>query len=219
VIGLQSQQAAPRVLIVDDEPNNRGWLVKLLTIIGFATHEAQDGAVAIQLCQEWKPDLILIDMRMPVIDGIEATRRIRQQPSGKETVIIALTANAMHEDRSIVMGSGVDDFLSKPCQEDELLRKIQSHLNLKYLYDDAESARQNLPASARSGATSLSMEALPAEFVADLRLAIRNGEKDHLDQLIAQAGQWDVAVSIGLKDLADRYEYESLTHLLEGAAL
>jgi CheY-like chemotaxis protein len=219
VIGLQSPQAAPRVLIVDDEPNNRGWLLKLLTVIGFATREAEDGAVAIQLWQEWKPDLILMDMRMPVIDGIEATRRIRQHSGGTDTVIIALTASASLEDRSIIMDSGVDGFLSKPCQEDELLRKIQSHLNLKYLYDDTEPSRENSVASDPSGATSQSIHALPAGFVADLRLAIRNGEKDELDRLIEQAGKFDVSVSQVLKSLADRCEYDTLTHVLEGAAL
>src|SRR6202035_763644 len=97
-----------------------------------------DGAIAIQLWREWKPDLILMDVRMPVIDGLEATRRIRQQPGGTETVIIALTASSMHEDRCVVMQSGVTDFLSKTCQEDELLEKMQTHLNLSYLYDGTQ---------------------------------------------------------------------------------
>jgi PAS domain S-box-containing protein len=221
VKGLQSTQPAPRVLIVDDEPNNRGWLTRLLKIIGFSIREAEDGAAAIRVWQEWKPDVILMDMRMPVMDGLEATRRIRQHAGGTETVIIALTASAMNEDRLTVMQSGVNDFISKPCQEDELLRKMQAHLNLGYLYDGTEAPGNEAGAALGSGPRSVAIQdallELPPEFARELRLAIQNGDKGRLDQLIEQIGERDVAVSQALKHLADRYEYDALTHLLEGA--
>jgi CheY-like chemotaxis protein len=232
VIGIESPQPAPRVLIVDDEPSIRGWLVSLLSVIGFDTREADDGMVAIQIWKEWKPDLILMDIRMPGTDGIQATRRIRQHPGGMESIIIALSASAMHDDRARVMNSGVDDFLSKPCEEDELLGKIQSHLNtrlnpnfnLTYLYDHAEPSRGDSQASGAPGHASVSVHALPAavlppDLCADLLLAIRNGQKNRLDAFIEQAGKWDLSTSHALKDLADRYEYDTLTRLLEGAAL
>jgi PAS domain S-box-containing protein len=219
VTGLQSTQPAPRVLVVDDEPNNRGWLTRLLKIIGFPVREAEDGAVAIRLWQEWKPDLILMDVRMPVIDGLEATRRIRQEPGGTDTVIIALTASAMHEDRSVIMQNGANDFLSKPCQEDELLEKMQTHLKLGYLYDHTEAPRNDSVAARGSDPKSAPMQELPPELVGDLQLAIRNGEKDRLDQLIEQVGERNVVISRALKNLADSYDYDALTHLLEGAAL
>jgi CheY-like chemotaxis protein len=215
---LQSTQPAPRVLIVDDEPNNRGWLTGLLTIIGFPVREAEDGAAAIRLWQEWKPDVILMDLRMPVMDGFEATRRIRQLVGGTKTVIIALTASAMDEDRRVVIQSGANDFLSKPCQEDELLRKLQAHLNLSYLYDNTE-ASQDPSATVGHGPKLVSIQGLPPQLVGDLRLAIRNGEKDRLDQLIEQVGERDVEISHALKDMADRYDYDALTQLLERAGL
>jgi CheY-like chemotaxis protein len=223
VTGLQSTQPAPRVLIVDDEPNNRGWLTRLLKIIGFSVREAEDGAEAIRLWQEWKPDLILMDVRMPVMDGLEATRRIRQHPGGTETAIIALTASALDEDRRTIMQSGVNDFLAKPCPENELLQKIQGCLDLSYLYDDTEAPRNDSganPGSDPKSAASLdALQELPPELARDLQVAIRNGDKGRLDQLIEQVGERDVVVSNALKDLADRSEYDALTHLLEGAAL
>jgi PAS domain S-box-containing protein len=214
VSGLQSTLPAPRVLIVDDEANNRGWLTRLLKIIGFPVLEAGDGATAIRLWQEWKPDLILMDVRMPVMDGLEATRRIRQQPGGADTVIIALTASAMHEDQSVIMQNGANDFVSKPCQENDLLEKMQTHLKLSYRFDDMETPRHDSGAIVGSAAA---IGELPAAIVGDLQLAIRNGEKDRLDQLIQRVGNFDAALASTLKELADKYDYDALTSLLEEA--
>jgi PAS domain S-box-containing protein len=220
---LQLTQPVPRILIVDDEPNNRGWLTRLLKIVGFTMREAEDGMEAVRLWQEWKPDLILMDVRMPVMDGLEATRRIRNHPGGTETVIIALTASALDEDRRAVMQSGVNDFISKPCQEDELLRKMQAHLNLGYLYeeDETEAPRNGSDAALKSGPKSVAIEdllqQLPPELIGDLQLAIQTGDKSRIDRLIEDVGERDAVVSQALKDLADRYEYDALTHLLEGA--
>ena len=88
------------MLIVDDERNNREWLNKLLTLVGFAIREADNGEEAIQIWEAWRPQLILMDRRMPVMDGIEATRRIRTHPAGEQTKIIAVTASAMDEDQA-----------------------------------------------------------------------------------------------------------------------
>jgi PAS domain S-box-containing protein len=218
VAGLQSRQQAPRVMIVDDEPNNRGWLTGLLKMIGFSVREAENGAEAIQLWQEWKPDLILMDVRMPIMDGLEATRRIRLQPGGAETVIIALTASALDEDRRVVMQSTMNDYLPKPCPEDELLEKIRAQLNLSYDYDDTETPRSGSSGAASgSNLTSVTNQELPLELAADLQVAIRNGEKEQLDRLIEQTGEWNTLVSLALKDLADKYDYDGLIHLLEGS--
>ena len=125
VIGLQPGQPVQRLLIVDDQRTNRDWLNKLLTSIGFLVREADNGKAAMRVWEEWRPQLILMDIRMPVMNGLDATRGIRAHANGGEPVIIALSASALEQDRRTVMDSGVDDFLSKPCREEVVMESIR----------------------------------------------------------------------------------------------
>ena len=90
--------------------------------------------MAIALWEEWSPHLIWMDMRMPVMDGYEATRRIKAHLQGQATVIIALTAIAFDEARVVCLSAGCDDFVSKPIQEQVVLDKLTQHLGVQYLY-------------------------------------------------------------------------------------
>jgi signal transduction histidine kinase/DNA-binding response OmpR family regulator len=211
VIGLQPGQEIPRILIADDEPYNRGWLKELLTSIGFLVREANDGQQAIQVWEEWKPRLILMDIRMPVMDGLEAIRRIRAAPAGLDTAIIALSASALDEDRKMVMQSGANEFLSKPCRENKLLEKIRAHLGIHYLYAEQETDQAPAPALNPE-----SLARLPEVWIAELREAVANGEKDRLDGLIQRVTEHDARFAGALQELADKYAYDALTELLEG---
>jgi CheY-like chemotaxis protein len=206
VIGLQPGEEMPRVLVVDDEPNNRGWLTGLLGMVGFAVREADDGEAAIRLWQEWKPQLILMDMRMPVMDGMEATRRIRALAGGRETVILALTASAMEDNRRHALDSGVDDFLSKPCMEAELFQKAQKYLGLNFIFEAEKTPDADEVDVCRN---------LPPNVIAELQRAVGNGEKDVLDELIGKIEELDKPAARSLRQLADNYDYDALTHLLE----
>jgi signal transduction histidine kinase/DNA-binding NarL/FixJ family response regulator len=219
VIGLQPGKLAPRVLIVDDEQYNRGWLTQLLTSVGFMIREADNGQAAIRTWQEWEPQLILMDMRMPGMGGLEAARTIRARSNGKQPVIIAVTASALDEDRDAVLGSGVvDDFLSKPCPEAELLEKIQAHLKVDYLYaDDATSQGMRSVGAVESAVGVELLTQLPGELIDQLHDAVLDGDKDCLDGLIQRVGEHNTRASRVLKDLADKYEYDALTRLLKGA--
>jgi signal transduction histidine kinase len=208
VIGLKAGEEIPRVLVVDDDPNNRGWLIRLLKTVGFSVQQAENGEAGIRLWEEWKPQLILMDMRMPVMDGMAATRRIRTLPGGRETIILALTASAMEENRRAAMDSGVNDFLSKPCLEDELLQKTQKYLGLNYFFEDeASGAGQTLEADV--------CRKLPLELIIELQQAVGNGEKNRLDELIGKVAEIDKPAARSLKQLADNYDYDALTHLME----
>ena len=218
VIGLQAVQEAPRVLIVDDERNNRAWLNKLLTLVGFSVREAHDGEEAVRTWETWRPHLILMDRRMPVMDGMEATRKIRTHSAGKQTKIIALTASAMEEDRREVMESGVNDYLSKPCKEDELLDTIQTHLGLAYLYAEVETSQSPKPAGPPPAPPGPKPPfELPSELVAELQQAILDGDKYRLDELIQKVGEQAPQSAHSLQELADQYEYDALADLLEEA--
>ena len=220
VIGLAAGQPAIRVLVVDDQPHARGWLTQLLGSLGFEVSEAEGGEVAIRLWQQWKPQLILMDIRMPGINGLEAARIIKAQAGGQPPVIIALTASAVDEERDAVMaGSGIDDFLSKPCLEGDLLEKIRVHLNLDYRYADGSSApgtADGLPASPARGAELL--RELPPDWVVQMRDAVLHGDKDRLDQLILRIEGINPRTAQSLHEVADRYEYDVLTRWFENTA-
>jgi signal transduction histidine kinase len=163
VISLEPQQEAYRILVVDDTKENRLLLVKLLEPIGFEVREAENGQEAVTQWLAFHPHLIWMDTRMPVMDGIEATREIRAREremnrweDGKvggwgelsslsnsqfpipnfKTVIIALTASAFVEKRGEILGAGCDDFVRKPFTEDKIFETIRRYLGVRYIYED-----------------------------------------------------------------------------------
>ena len=146
VIGILSGPDDPRILVVDDQFENRDWLMKILTATGFSVRGADNGETCLRCWKEWSPRLILMDVHMPVMDGLKATRAIKADPRGKETVVVALTASAMEDDRRSVAQSGADAFLAKPCREDELFQAIAAQLDITYEYEETDVAQAQRPA-------------------------------------------------------------------------
>jgi GAF domain-containing protein/DNA-binding response OmpR family regulator len=134
IIGLAPGQPNYRILVVEDKWANRQLLVQLLLPLGFEVKEAANGEEAIALVENWSPDLIWMDMRMPVMDGYAATKEIRAKNWNKPPIIIALTANAFEEERMIALSIGCDDFVRKPFQENTILEKIAEYLGVQYTY-------------------------------------------------------------------------------------
>jgi PAS domain S-box-containing protein len=216
VIGLVPAGPAPRVLIVDDQQHNRGWLSALLTSIGLAVCEADSGPAALRLWQEWKPQLILMDIRMPGMDGLETTRAIRASSNGEQPVVIALTASARHADRQAILQSGIDDVLSKPCGEADLLEKIRAHLKIEYVYADQDTSGLEAPHAAQPPALGPEfLTELPGELIDKLKGAVLMGDKERLNELVRRVADKDTRAARVLQRLADSYEYDALTRLFE----
>ncbi len=215
IIGIRAGQEVPGILVVDDQFENRDWLVKLLGALGFSVQSAGSGEAAIRSWSEWNPRLILMDVHMPIMDGLETTRRIKADPRGKETVIIALTASAMDDERRAAIQSGVDDFIAKPCNEDELLEKMRANLNIVYDYEETSGNESE----AAAGVPALSSERLgqlPPELIEELRNATLSGNKKLLGKLTLKVRETGDAESAhALQELADEYEYDALARLLE----
>jgi predicted ATPase/signal transduction histidine kinase/DNA-binding NarL/FixJ family response regulator len=131
-----------KVLVVDDKAANRSVLVNLLQPLGFEVTEATNGLDGLNKAQEFKPDVIFMDLVMSVMDGFEATRRLRLLPELKEVVIIAVSASVFEFDQKQSRGVGCDDFLAKPIQIAELLEKLRVHLGLEWVYEEARSNKQ-----------------------------------------------------------------------------
>jgi two-component system, cell cycle response regulator DivK len=113
-----------RILLVEDNEMNRDMLSRRLERKGYAVVMAEDGAAGVALARAETPDLILMDMSLPVLDGWEATRRLKADPATRAIPVIALTAHAMAEDREKALAAGCDDYDTKPIELARLLDKI-----------------------------------------------------------------------------------------------
>ncbi len=107
---------AKRILVAEDEPDNRRIVVRVLTVEGYETLEAADGHAAVALARREHPDLIMMDLAMPGMDGWEAARQLKADPETADIPIIALTAFALRGDEERAREAGCDDYLSKPCR-------------------------------------------------------------------------------------------------------
>jgi CheY-like chemotaxis protein len=198
------------VLIADDIEDNRQLLAQLLAPVGFEIRLATNGAEAVQEFEQWRPHLVLMDFRMPVMDGREAIRRIRALPGGKEPKIIAVTASAMEENRLDLMAIGADDFISKPYREVELFQKIHTHAGVEYVYAaDREVA-------APQEAAELAPECLtgwPPELIDPMREAVVTADFDHLLAKIDEVEVHDPRIAQGLRRLAEGFQYQKLLDL------
>jgi CheY-like chemotaxis protein len=118
----------PKILLVEDNEMNRDMLSRRLVRNGFEVVIAVDGAAGVAMASSEKPDLILMDMSLPVLDGWEATRRVKADPATQAIPVIALTAHAMVEDKDKSLAAGCDDFDTKPVELPRLLEKIKALL-------------------------------------------------------------------------------------------
>jgi PAS domain S-box-containing protein len=123
---LEIGSAQPKILIVDDIESNRDILVRMLGGIGFAEiREAADGEAALEIIHQWQPEIVLMDRRMPGMDGMQLTRVIKDLPQAKNIRIIVVTASAFAEDRQLALEIGADGFISKPFREQEIFTEIR----------------------------------------------------------------------------------------------
>jgi len=130
------------VLIVEDNAVNRELLRELLEMRGYDVVEACDGEQALKKLAEIQPEILLMDLNMPVLDGYETVRRIRQTPSFASLPVLAVTAYAMRGDREKILNSGFDGYLSKPIQSVELYRELEN-VAIKAKHDRTTEARSS----------------------------------------------------------------------------
>jgi CheY-like chemotaxis protein len=134
IIGFKGENR--KVLVVDDKGENRSFLVNLLEPLGFEIVEATDGRDCLNKALEFKPDVILMDLVMPVVDGFEATRQIRKSTELKKVVIIATSASVFDYSQHKSREAGCDDFIPKPVRAKHLLERLRVHLGIEWVYDD-----------------------------------------------------------------------------------
>ncbi|MBN4002143.1 PAS domain S-box protein [Nostoc sp. LPT] len=232
VISLAPAQIEYRILVVDDSTDSRLVLMKILTSIGFAVQEAINGIEAIALWQTWQPHLILMDMRMPIMDGYEATKVIKtreetsiqntesQTPNcpNCETIIIALTAHAFEEQREAIIKAGCDDYINKPFREEELLEKLSEYLGVQYIYQEESyqltNLKQQRPKSilTRTDLVTLLSEMSP-EWVKQVYTAAAQCSDDLILELIEQIPSENAGLQNFIKNLAHDFQFEKIMEL------
>jgi PAS domain S-box-containing protein len=222
VVGLEADQPTRRLLVVDETEVSRLLLVRLLEPIGFQVREASNGQEAIEVWQHWKPHLIWMDMRMPVMDGFEATRRIKAMPGGQETIIIALTASAFGGERQRILSTGCDDFVSKPFREEKIFDMLVKHLGVRFVYEKVDPTPPPKPLgypAPQEADTQLAgrLAALPFEWLTRLQQGTMLGDLGQIAELIHLIGAQDKDLAEALETLAHEFEHEKILTLIRQA--
>ncbi|KAF3890533.1 MULTISPECIES: hybrid sensor histidine kinase/response regulator [Nostocales] len=224
IVSLATNQPQYRILIVDDKPLNRQLLRKLLNLKGFELEEVSNGQEAIEICEKWQPHCIFMDMRMPVMDGYEATRKIKSTLTtlkGEAIKIIALTASALEEEKAIALSIGCDDFIRKPFRESEIFGALQKHLGVQFIYEE----QTPNPSFDRVQATNINqtaltnltqqLAALPPDLIGRFYLAALNLDTDVVLNLIAEIRQINDPLASILEDLAHNFQYQQILTLTQ----
>ncbi|MBF0379712.1 MAG: response regulator [Magnetococcales bacterium] len=212
---LASNQPEYRISIAEDYPHNRVLLRDLLTHVGFTVKDVENGEDCISLFKTWNPHFIWMDLGMPIVDGLEATRQIRDLPGGDEVKIVALTASSVFNDqRSNVIAQGCDDMLYKPYKSQQILEAMAKHLGVKFEYGEevAISDGGNKQQPELQAQTILN---LPSELREDLYKGAISLNIERSLQAISQIGELDLELGNSLKKMVDNMEFEALLELLE----
>jgi PAS domain S-box-containing protein len=221
IIGIAPHQPACRILVVDDQVENRLVLVKLLTLLGIEVAQACNGQEAIALNRTWDPHLIFMDMRMPVMDGYEATQQIKAQRTLDKPAIIALTASAFEEERNLILHTGCDDCVAKPFREALLLAKIAEHTGIEFVYESATSELPSIPSNADAIASDLEIDVavlvrqMPLDWQQAMYQAASRGDDDTLLQLIAQMPECDRLQATTLINWVNNFQFEPIMQLTQ----
>jgi CheY-like chemotaxis protein len=215
VLRLQEGQPSYRVMVVDDTEDNRTLLFDLLSKVGFETRQASNGQEAVEEFKSWKPDLIFMDMGMPVMDGFEAIRRIRADAGGKEVRIISATASVFEKDRRLVLAAGADEFLPQPIREVDLFEMVRRLLHVEYVYEE-RNEEEILPLKKGSIGILLKEKAagLPGKLLSQLREAISRADIDQIQDLLKEVEQYSAQLAQALQLCADRFDYQGLLDIL-----
>ena len=219
-IALAANQPSYRILVAEDRPKSRQLLVDLLSPLGFEVKEARDGAEALSICQSWQPDLIWMDLRMPGMDGYEATRQIKGEASGLKPIVIALTGNAFISEQQRAIAAGCDDFVCKPFRTETIFEKIADYLDVQYIYSEsvkksavnlANDQQAQLDSNMQITAEDLQM--LPSDWVAQVHQAATKVNGREIVRLLEEMPSEQEKVKIGLNQLVESFSFEEIVSL------
>lgn len=211
VIALSEGQPPPRILVAEDQVDNQQVVEQILSRVGYQVRIAANGQLAVELFQSWSPHLILMDIRMPVMDGYEATRVIRSIAGGDKIPIVALTASVFEENRSDALDAGCDDLIRKPIEENELLESIRKLLGLRYQYTESTPVESHEPMSVKAD-----LSALPAKIITELTQAASMLNEKAVVTIVKRLRAEYPEEAAVIMELIDGYRFDRILELLSG---
>lgn len=203
---IAPDQPVFRILIAEDKWESRTLLRRLLEPFGFDLREAANGREALDIASTWHPHLIFMDMRMPVMDGHQATRRIRAREQGQAMTIIALTASVFEHEHVTVLDDGCDDFIRKPFHESVIFEKLTHHLGVQFLYQEFPSS--STPLNQRISRETL--QSVSSEWISRLRQAARMADSEGALNIIEEIRQSNAELAISLQDLVLEFRFDKI---------
>ncbi|WP_342596740.1 ATP-binding protein [Cyanobacterium aponinum UTEX 3222] len=212
VVGIETNEKTYKILIVDDKEINCQLLVKLLKPFGFELKEANNGKQAVKIWEKWQPHLIFMDMRMPVMDGYEATKIIKGTTKGNATAIIAVTASVLEEEKAVILSAGCDDFVRKPFRQETIFSMLSKHLGVNFIYEQIE---ENLSTEIISELTAKDFVAMPQEWLKKLYKASIDLDEQLILDLIQEIPDSHKSLIQGLKSIVDSLEFDRITTLID----
>ncbi len=213
VLSIDRSDRSYNILVVDDNPDNMKVAVTLLNMAGFDTCEAINGEDAIAQFETCNPDLILMDIRMPVLDGYEATRRIKSTPRGKDTPVVVLTASIFEEDRKKIEAYGIQGYIRKPYRENDLFVSIGDILGVKYIFEEEQASGYpvHLPGNPCFAG---GIDMLPESLLIRMQEAVSVADLDQLITLIQEIDGQYADLAQELMQHANNYDYDYLDKIL-----
>ncbi len=217
IIGLQPSQSCYKILIVEDIPVNRQLLIKLLQPFGFQLQEANNGEEALKIWETWQPDLIFMDIKMPVMDGYEAIKQIKATNRGKKTPIIAITASVLEEEKAVVLAVGCDDFVRKPFRESTLFNLIEKYLGICFIYEELTTENyQNINHSeVINDRLKSELQMMRKNWVLQLHEAALDANLKAIREVIADAPYIPEELAQTLTNWVENFEFEKILSLTE----
>ena len=227
VIAIALNQPRYRILVADDAFDNRQLLVKLLSAIGFELYEANNGLEAIEKWEQYSPHLIFMDMRMPVMDGYEATKQIKAKASSRSpfvkggagaiesqaTAIVAITASSFEEEKAVILSTGCDDFIRKPFREANIFDVLHKHIGVQFVFEELNAA-PSLTENEVNVLTKTAFSELPSELVANLQQAISNLDLEQMQTVISQIREINQPLARAIAAWITNFQYEQLLNLI-----
>ncbi len=217
VLRLQPGQPRTRLLVVEDDKENRLLLTRILDYPGLEVRAVADGEQALQLLEQWTPRLIWMDMRMPVMDGYEATRRIKKLPGGKDCVVIAVTASVFEDGRDAILKAGCDAILRKPYKPAEVYALLEKYLGICFVREQESQAEDTADGLVVLIPSDFSH--IDSDWKQGFTEATRLGSLQEMNRMLQQLRPGQDKLARGLEGLIERYEFQRILHLLgEGDA-